>query len=161
MLRDLLRPCVFVTLLAAGANLVLLRVGDTTLLDGSVVTGWSLGLALVLVTRPWWAPGTVSEREALRVRLNLWLPAFLALAYVGHAGVRWPAGWAERALLVLLAAALVGALVGRRLQRAGAEEDAVRRWLLVQTAIGASLVTLSVIHGVFVHAHGLLAHLFL
>ena len=163
MRHGTLRPLVLLTLLAAGANLALRRLAGTTLLDPSFATGWILAVVVVLVGRPWWLPGSVAEREAWLLRLNLLLLAGMLAAYVGHAGLHWPPGWTERALLVLLVGSAASVLGGRRLLLRGAAPDPgrVRRWLALQTALSAMLVTLTVIHGVFVHAHGLLAHLFL
>ncbi len=91
-----------------------------------------------------------------------------AALFALHLEFRAPNGWLESALAAMFVALVASGLAGVLLQlglRGGAidaEETGpllVRRWLFVHVPLSASVLSLGLLHGVLVHAHGFLAHL--
>ena len=82
--------------------------------------------------------------------------------YLAHVEFRIPAGVIDRALtlgVLFLGLSLIFGLRRSRPQIGGRPSTLPGWWLNLHAGITASLLTLAIIHGVFSHAHGFLAHL--
>lgn len=164
-LRDALRPpattvkgLLFLVVLAVTTGAWMAWDAARTLHDASFRSGWLLLVVLVAFAVVWWRR-TGRGRDQVGAHFHPILVVGLVLSFGMHVGLELPRGWVERSLFVLFLA-LVLALVRGRSHDAGSQ-DPRSRWGFGQLILGSLLLTMSLFHGVFVHAHGLLAHLFL
>ena len=142
------------------------------------LTGWCAGGLLALVAHSWWITEMEGPRLRRRLRLHVYAAILLLALFAIHVDFRVPNGWLEVALTALFAAMLASTAVGAKLvgafagvshvgraeasaPRHEAGERQLRRWLFVHVPLTYSLLSLSLFHGLFVHSHGALAHLFL
>jgi len=162
------------TVLARGTGVLLaavlaatLGVGrlQETLYTPTFLTGWLLALPVGLAALAWWRIPSDATELARRVRRQLVLAALALFLFGVHVELELPVGWIETALFALLVAFLASTLSGSvLLADADDPEERDRRaeaWLRLHVPIVWSLLALGVFHGVFVHLHGLLAHLVL
>lgn len=133
-----------------------------TLADASFLTGWILTTGIAVLACFWWFPRFDAAGLPKRMRLHLGLGLLLVLLYALHAELRIPTGWIEGLLLCLLALLVTSTVAGVVLvrDRAGSPER-VRRWVHVHVPLTYALLGAALFHGVFVHGHGMLAHVFL
>ena len=149
--------------IGAGASIALGVSSRASLLDWTFQSGWLLVLLVAALTIPWWFPGSTPLRRARIGHFHPLLLIALWVAYLGHTGLRLPQGWVERVLLVAFAALTLSLLFGRARLRDSSERAPVafRHWCFLQSVVTSVLLAAALFHGLFVHAHGLLAHLFL
>ncbi len=175
------------TLLLVGGGLLALLVAallsstlSATLYRPTFVTGWIAWTLVAVLAALWWRP--VRELDALerRLRRQGLLQGLLLTAVLLHVDLAWPTGWVETLLFLTFVAATLSWAFGLGLAsardggrwsdhgesvyiraRREARKKRCAQWLRLHAALLGALVGLSVLHGAFVHLHGLLAHLFL
>ena len=155
--------------LLALAAVLFLAWSRTTLLDLSFQTGWLLCAGVGALALSWWFPRLEAPRLSRRLRLHLLGGWLLAAVFAVHVDLRAPVGWVETILFVLFALLLTstvaGTMIVRRVteatEREGSDAGSIDRWLPIHVSLTYSLFGAALFHGVFTHAHGLMAHLFL
>ena len=147
--------------------------GALELLDGTLFSprfssGWALTLVVFGVVCLWWSAPKERSGLARRLRIQTVLAALVVAGFLVHAEARLPLGWIETGLFGLAIAFLGSSWVGGALLReAGSDSDQasgdarLARWIRVHAGVVGALLGLALFHGLFVHAHGWLAHLFL
>ncbi len=144
-----------------------------------VQSGWLAAALTAAVALTWWRFDADAPLLRRRVRLQLHLSCLLVVMFTVHVDMRVPNGWMGIALAALFIAMVVSTIVGTMIVHTGARAGdplaqaantrqsgladlvPVRRWLFVNASLSYSLLGLALIHGAFVHSHGLLAFFFL
>lgn len=152
-----------------------------TLYAPAFLTGWILAGLVCWTAASWWSPPQELEGLARRMRAQVALSLLTLTAFLIHIDLRLPRGWIETALFALAISVGASLVIGRslaleaderrrggtpagderRLWRRADRERRVSRWLRVHVSLLWALLALALFHGVFLHLHGLLAHLFL
>ena len=133
-----------------------------------VQSGWLAAALTAAIALTWWKFDANAPLLRRRVHIQLYLSCLLVVMFAVHIDMRVPNGWMGIALAILFAASAVSTIVGATIvhiaaraaeTRPSGEADliAVRRWLFVNASLAYSLLGLALIHGVFVHTHGVLA----
>ena len=134
-----------------------------SLYEYTYLSGWCLAAVIVGFGLTWWFPDVDYTRLSRRMHLHLSVSGLLAVLYVIHTEFRLPVGWMQTGLFALFVALIASTISGVSIllkRNPGPDPDTIRRWLYVHVPMTYGLLALGLFHGVFVHAHGALAHFF-
>jgi hypothetical protein len=137
------------------------RAVDHTLYELDFLSGWFLLAALAAFAIAWWRGAPAADPRRLAAPVHAVGCAVLVALFACHVRMTLPLGWIQIVLFAAFVLYLAGWAVG--VVRAYAPGDSARRsgWLRVHACSTSVLLTLGVLHGVFSHAHGLLAYVFM
>ncbi|MCB0218986.1 MAG: DUF4405 domain-containing protein [Chrysiogenetes bacterium] len=122
---------------------------SASLRNTSYASGWVLMVLLLALALC--LPGTLLARAHAGLGI-------VALAlFVAHMNFGLPDGGFEILLALLFVAVSLSGIVGRRAAPAAEGEQAVPAWRYVHLSLTWALVGFALIHGILMHAHGLLA----
>lgn len=122
-----------------------------SLRNTSYASGWILMILLLALAL--WIPGTILARAHAGLGI-------LALAlFAAHMNFGMPDGGFEILLALLFGAVSLSGVVGGRAMRLGEGEEPppTPMWRYVHVSLTWALVGFALLHGILMHAHGLLA----